>query len=65
MLSEHVDRVRAVLLACFFLLLLLSLRQDLGISCCLISLLLVGDLLQPIELLSVEFVELGVDVWSC
>lgn len=62
MLSKHVDRLGTVLLASFFLLLLFALFQDLGIGCSLISLFLVGNLLQSVELLSVKLIELGVDV---
>lgn len=40
----------------------LSLRSHLGVQSGIVSLLLVCDLLQPVELLSVQLVELGVDV---
>lgn len=41
-----------------------SLRRHLGVQSGIVSLLLVRDLLQTVELLSVQLVELGVDVCS-
>jgi hypothetical protein len=40
------------------------LRLDLCVCGCRVALLLSGDLLQAVELFSVEFVELGIDVWE-
>lgn len=49
--------------ACFFLRLrLFPCCEDLSISSSSISLLLAGDLLEAVELLSIKFVELGVDI---
>jgi hypothetical protein len=62
MLSKHVHRICSILLASILLLLLLAICFDLSISRRLVSLLLVGNLLQPIEFLSIQFVKLGVDV---
>lgn len=38
--------------------------EDLGVGGCGVSLLLVGNLLEAIELLSIKFVEFGVDVYG-
>jgi hypothetical protein len=65
LLSKHIRRVGRFSLAGHFLQalgLLFPLGCDFGIRGGGISLLLIRDLLEPIELFSVELVELGVDI---
>lgn len=62
MFTEHIRR-RLLLLWFAFTFAFLSLCKDFLICCGLISLFLVGDFLQPVELLTVELVEFGVDVY--
>ena len=64
MLSKHIHRFGAIFLLAVLTILcfLLSLLQKFRILLLLVSLLLVGHLLEPVKLLSVKLVQLGVDV---